>query len=955
MVPWPLDALEGLHGRHAGVGREFLLNGDDLGDAINHLLHELDLGEADALLVADVPLGPDGGRVLARGPAGLEVKLVANLLEHVGVLVELWELDHDRGAEPGAEVGGAGAQEPEAVALHQLGAVGDGGRLDRVADLAKARENGPNVAPVLHRDDAAVVLLIAPRERSLGVVMEDAPVVGPVARGSSDGEELCWARLLEEEAVGLEHVLVGLGESPEGVVLALELPVKRGKRLLEHVLNARPLLGVGAAGEREARDVARGANAGRHHVLVKEDLLPAGEGEVLGVQVALVRLGVGVKLVPPLHNRVDHLLEHLKTLLVPRSKAHPKVRPQHPRLHPVRQRVPLAALHVLELLKQLSRHRLAHQRLVQVREGRELAKRQVPKLLRVLGVRRRRVKLPLKPRVKPSLNLRQAEANRPPTTPPILGRELLLHRNDLGDPVNHLLHKLNLAKADPLLVRNVPLATNSRAVLPRRPPRLQVKPSADLLKLVHVLVQLRKNNHHRRAQPSPKVRGARPKKAKLLVVHQRLAVGLRSRLDRVRQRAEAPKHPLDVPAVLHRNDPALVLLVAPAKHSLGLVVEDPAPLGPVPARTRRPEQLHRAGLLEQEAPSLQGSLLLGRQPPQGIVGALELRGEALKGLLEHALDREAVLLTAPGGERVPGDVARGAHASRLDILLKEGRLLLCHRHLGGVQVALVLLRGGVELVPPLHDGVDDLLEELEALLVAGGEAHPEVRPQHAGLHAVGQRVALAALDSLELLEELRREYLAHQRLVGVREGGELRESDVLELVRVLLVGWARLELRSQPRVERVFDLRQLEPRNHLRLRGHRCPLSAGGAPLPGRRLRGGGGIAGCRCRPVLGGGLPPVGSRLRRRCPALRGWVLGGWSLCRRRLAPRLLPLPRGLGRCLLLGSSRCLRGRLPPCLRCLCGRGLGSSHGSSLLHRRWHCLSCVVGHLSSTLASHSR
>ena len=57
---------------HAGVSCEHLLDLDDLGHAIDHLLDELNLREAKALLVGDIPLAADGLRVLTGGAAGLQ-------------------------------------------------------------------------------------------------------------------------------------------------------------------------------------------------------------------------------------------------------------------------------------------------------------------------------------------------------------------------------------------------------------------------------------------------------------------------------------------------------------------------------------------------------------------------------------------------------------------------------------------------------------------------------------------------------------------------------------------------------------------------------------------------------------------------------------------------------------------------------------------------------------------
>ena len=109
------------------------------------------------------------------------------------------------------------------------------------------------------------------------------------------------------------------------------------------------------------------------------------------------------------------------------------------------------------------------------------------------------------------------------------------------------------------------------------------------------------------------------------------------------------------------------------------------------------------------------------------------------------------------------------------------------------------LRGRIELVPALDDRVDDVRKDLEALLVATGEAHAKVGPEHTSLHAVGQGVALGALLVLELVEQILRHVLAHQRLVIISKRRQLREGDVLELVRVLGVVGRRFELTFEQR------------------------------------------------------------------------------------------------------------------------------------------------------------
>ena len=56
----------------------------------------------------------------------------------------------------------------------------------------------------------------------------------------------------------------------------------------------------------------------------------------------------------------------------------------------------------------------------------------------------------------------------------------------------------------------------------------------------------------------------------------------------------------------------------------------------------------------------------------------------------------------------------------------------------------------------MHNGVDDVLEKLEAILVTAREANTKMRPQHTSLHAVRERVALGGHVILEPSKELGR-------------------------------------------------------------------------------------------------------------------------------------------------------------------------------------------------------
>lgn len=60
---------------------------------------------------------------------------------------------------------------------HELGAVGLGGRLERLRYLGEPGEDRLDVSAVLHGDDAAVVLLVHPAQRGLRLVVEDTAIL----------------------------------------------------------------------------------------------------------------------------------------------------------------------------------------------------------------------------------------------------------------------------------------------------------------------------------------------------------------------------------------------------------------------------------------------------------------------------------------------------------------------------------------------------------------------------------------------------------------------------------------------------------------------------------------------------------------------------------------------------------------------------------------------------------
>mmetsp|Transcript_104163 Transcript_104163/g.145078 ORF Transcript_104163/g.145078 Transcript_104163/m.145078 type:complete len:318 (-) Transcript_104163:422-1375(-) len=310
MWGWVELRLEVRAFRDGLAGSHLLLQGDDLGHAVDHLLHKLHLREADTLLVRDVPLGPHSRRVLAGATAWLQVKLVAHLLQQGWVLVELRQLDHHRRAQARAKVGWASAQEAQLVGEHQLRAVGLCGGLQGRRQGREASEHALHVTAVLHGDDAAVILLVAPAQSSAGIVVEDTTALGPVACCTSVGEQVGHLGLLEQEAILLQEVLLVRGHLVQGVVLALELAREARERVAQHALHTVALLVRCAGRQREARHVTCSADARGHDVLVELGGEIITKGQVGGVQVGLVVLHLGVEAVPALDDGVHDVLEH---------------------------------------------------------------------------------------------------------------------------------------------------------------------------------------------------------------------------------------------------------------------------------------------------------------------------------------------------------------------------------------------------------------------------------------------------------------------------------------------------------------------------------------------------------------------------------------------------------------------------------------------------------------------
>mmetsp|Transcript_8743 Transcript_8743/g.14873 ORF Transcript_8743/g.14873 Transcript_8743/m.14873 type:complete len:255 (-) Transcript_8743:794-1558(-) len=177
------------HIRRGRAGSQHLLQLENLGDTVNHLLDQLDLRQTKSLLVGHVELAAHSRGMLAGRTSGLKVEGRAHFLEQLLVLlditfhesVELLELDHDGSTETSSKIGRASPKVSEILRPHKLGVVGLSRLLDSLRKSAEASEDRGDVTSHLHGDDAAMIFLVHPAESSLGLVVEDTSVVGPRA------------------------------------------------------------------------------------------------------------------------------------------------------------------------------------------------------------------------------------------------------------------------------------------------------------------------------------------------------------------------------------------------------------------------------------------------------------------------------------------------------------------------------------------------------------------------------------------------------------------------------------------------------------------------------------------------------------------------------------------------------------------------------------------------------
>ena len=102
-----------------------------------------------------------------------------------------WQVNVDRGAHAGAQVGGAGVE--VAVLLGDLEVFAGlvlNRLLHRIDSPGKSLKDALHISALLHGDDPQLILLVHPHEEGLLLVVVDAPALGPVPLHASGNQVL---------------------------------------------------------------------------------------------------------------------------------------------------------------------------------------------------------------------------------------------------------------------------------------------------------------------------------------------------------------------------------------------------------------------------------------------------------------------------------------------------------------------------------------------------------------------------------------------------------------------------------------------------------------------------------------------------------------------------------------------------------------------------------------------
>jgi len=335
------------------------------------------------------------------------------------------------------------------------------------------------------------------------------------------------------------------------------------------------------------------------------------------------------------------------------------------------------------------------------------------------------------------------------------------------DTVNHGLDKLDLGVSQSVLVGDVVGVSGLAARLSAGATGLDSELLAPGLELVNALlgpsgeVDVDGGPH-----ASAQVGGAGVDVAELLG---QLEVLARLSLDAVTDSLDATGEPLkdtlDVTALLHGDDPGLILLIDPDKEGLGLVVEDATALGPVTLHTSNLQ----VGVTRHEEEVVIDELLtdLLVHASEWVVGTSQVTIEPLQGSGDQLLNTNTLILGDSGGKTESLDGAADTDPDRVDWDLGVDVSV----DLGGVHVGN-MLEVSWESVVLADQGVEDIGEVQVRVLVTSVDAAMLVVELNSASNGLGEGEARGLGDNATKLVPLLLGHVLGDQRVGGLDVGE---------------------------------------------------------------------------------------------------------------------------------------------------------------------------------------
>jgi len=225
-------------------------------DTINHGLDKLDLRVSQTVLVGNVVGVSSLAAGFSAGSTWLNGEFFAPLLEYVDALLGVaGEINVNGSSHASAQVGRARVDVAELGGnLEVLAALSLDGVLDGLDAPGQSFEDTPDVTSLLHGNDTELILLVDPDQEGLGVIVENATALGPVALHT--GHLQVGVTGHEEEMV-IDQLLADLlVHAGQAVVVASQVAGELGECVLHQVLNADTLVLGDSGGQTESLDGA---------------------------------------------------------------------------------------------------------------------------------------------------------------------------------------------------------------------------------------------------------------------------------------------------------------------------------------------------------------------------------------------------------------------------------------------------------------------------------------------------------------------------------------------------------------------------------------------------------------------------------------------------------------------------------------------------------------------------